>query len=197
MPLTESYHEFLKPLETSQGSDEAGLSPGILDRLEWVAGQLRNNLEHVVLFTGATGAGKTLSASLLASHLDYPLYRVDLARVVSKYIGETEKNLSLLLQADSTQQAVLLFDEADALLGRRSDIDSASEAYSNMTTSHLLQLVETAAGIVILATNLDKNLDADLLRRVKLVVDFSQPYTPRRQSWWQRVSAVVRRLFSK
>jgi hypothetical protein len=127
------------------------------------------------LFSGSPGTGKTMSAEIIAGDLGLDLYVVDLASVVSKYIGETEKNLSRIFAAAESTSAVLFFDEADALFGRRSEVKDAHDRYANIEISYLLQRIETYQGLVILATNLKRNLDEAFLRRLDFVVDFPFP----------------------
>jgi SpoVK/Ycf46/Vps4 family AAA+-type ATPase len=128
-----------------------------------------------VLFTGRPGSGKTLAASLVAGALGLDLYRVDLAAVVNKYIGETEKNLQRLFGAALPRDAILLLDNADALFGKRSEAKDAHDRYANVAVGHLLQRLETYPGLVILATNHRDDLDAAFLRRLWSVVEFPRP----------------------
>ncbi|HVQ93801.1 MAG TPA: AAA family ATPase [Mycobacteriales bacterium] len=139
------------------------------------------------LFTGPSGAGKTLAAGILAGQLGYDLFRVDLARVVSKYIGETEKNLDAVFTAAADANAVLLIDEADALFGRRSAVQDAHDRYANLEVAYLLQKMEDFDGIAVLATNLRDNLDQAFLRRLAFVVNFPFPDSASRRLIWQRL----------
>jgi AAA+ superfamily predicted ATPase len=140
----------------------------------------------VALFAGQSGTGKTLAAEVVAGQLGLDLYRLDLSSVVSKYIGETEKNLDALFDAASLGNIVLFFDEADALFGKRSEISDAHDRYANVETSYLLQRLEQYDGIVVLATNYEKNIDRAFLRRVHVRVDFPMPGEPERQAIWER-----------
>jgi SpoVK/Ycf46/Vps4 family AAA+-type ATPase len=128
-----------------------------------------------VLFTGLSGTGKTMAAQLLAQELQLDAYRVDLAAVVTKYIGETEKNLTRLFDAAEASNVILLFDEADALFGKRSEVGDSHDRYANLESSYLLQRMENHGGIVILATNSKANLDAAFPRRLRFVVEFPLP----------------------
>jgi len=139
------------------------------------------------LFSGPPGTGKTLAAGLIARKLGYDLYRVDLARVVSKYIGETEKNLDAVFTAAQDAGVVLLFDEADALFGKRSAVQDAHDRYANIEVAYLLQKMEEFDGIAILATNLRDNLDPAFLRRLAFVISFPFPDVPSRRLIWQRL----------
>jgi SpoVK/Ycf46/Vps4 family AAA+-type ATPase len=126
----------------------------------------------VALFHGPSGTGKTLAALAIARELDVQVFRIDLSRVVSKYIGETEKNLAAVFAEAEQSGAVLLFDEADALFGKRSEVRDSNDRYANVEVSYLLQRIEAFSGLVILATNVRKNIDEAFMRRVRLVVEF-------------------------
>lgn len=137
------------------------------------------------MFAGPPGTGKTLSASLVADALGLELFRIDLARVVSKYIGETEKNLDQVFRAAYRSNAVLFFDEADALFGKRTEVKDAHDRYANVETSYLLQQLEAFEGLVVLATNLKKNVDPAFMRRIDVLVDFPFPNIENRLRLWQ------------
>lgn len=140
----------------------------------------------VALFSGPSGTGKTLGAEVIAAQLGLDLYRLDLSSVVSKYIGETEKNLDELFDAASVGNTVLFFDEADSLFGKRTDVGDARDRYANVETSYLLQRLERYDGIVVLATNYEKNIDQAFLRRVHVRVDFPLPSESERRELWAR-----------
>lgn len=140
----------------------------------------------VALFCGVPGTGKTLAASVIAGELNWPLFRADIGRLVSKYIGETEKNLNAVFAAASNAQAVLLFDEADALFGKRSEVSDARDRYANMEISHLLTLIEGHFGPVILTTNLRSHLDRAFLRRFHVVAEFPKPDLAARRKLWAK-----------
>lgn len=129
----------------------------------------------VALFAGESGTGKTMAADVLAGALGIDLYKIDLSSIVSKYIGETEKNLKSIFMEASSSNAILFFDEADALFGKRSEVRDAHDRYANIETAYLLQQIEEYTGIVILATNLKMNLDEAFMRRMHFVVDFPMP----------------------
>ena len=141
------------------------------------------------LFTGEPGTGKTLAAEVIANELGLPMLRVDLARVVSKWIGETEKNLDLVFNEARDSHAVLFFDEAEALFGSRGDVRHGSDRYANLEVSYLLQRFEEHGGIVILATNLRDKIDQAFMRRFHVVVGFPRPGEKERRRIWQRVFA--------
>ncbi len=141
----------------------------------------------VALFAGPSGTGKTLAAAVIAAELGWPLYRVDLGRLVSKYIGETEKNLNRLFDSAHGRPMVLQFDEADALFSKRGEVKEARDRYANMEVSHLLARVESHEGPCILTTNLRGNLDSAFARRFQVVVDFLRPDAAARTRLWQRL----------
>jgi AAA+ superfamily predicted ATPase len=140
----------------------------------------------VALFAGPSGTGKTLAAEVIAGDLGIDLYKVDLANLVSKYIGETEKNLSRVFDAAEASNVALFFDEADALLGRRSEVSDAHDRYANIEVAYLLQRLERYEGLVVMATNLAKNIDPAFLRRIHVVVDFPMPGPEERKRIWAR-----------
>jgi SpoVK/Ycf46/Vps4 family AAA+-type ATPase len=137
------------------------------------------------LFVGPSGTGKTLAAEVIAGSLGLDLVRVDLAAVVSKYIGETEKNLERIFRSAEGGDAVLFFDEADALFGRRSEIKDAHDRYANIEVDFLLQRLEQYEGVVILASNLAQNIDESFTRRMQFTVEFPFPTEPLRLAIWR------------
>jgi SpoVK/Ycf46/Vps4 family AAA+-type ATPase len=139
------------------------------------------------LFTGPSGTGKTLAAEVLAAELRLDLYRVDLSQVVSKYIGETERNLRRVFDAAEDGAAVLLFDEADALFGKRSEVKDSHDRYANIEVGYLLQRMETYRGLAILTTNFRTALDDAFLRRLAFVVEFPMPDLAMRAEIWRVV----------
>jgi hypothetical protein len=140
-----------------------------------------------VLFAGPPGTGKTMAADVLAGQLGLDLYRIDLSTVVSKYIGETEKNLARIFAEARTSNAVLFFDEADALFGKRTQVHDAHDRYANIEISYLLQKMEEYEGLVILATNLRKNIDEAFVRRLHFMVDFPLPGPEDRRRIWAQI----------
>jgi vesicle-fusing ATPase len=139
------------------------------------------------LFVGTSGTGKTLAAEIMANELRLDLYRIDLSQVVSKYIGETEKNLRRVFEAAEAAGAVLLFDEADALFGKRSEVKDSHDRYANMEVSYLLQRMESYRGLAILTTNMQQALDTAFKRRLRFVVNFPFPEEVERAEIWRRV----------
>ncbi|QLE44373.1 ATP-binding protein [Nostoc sp. C052] len=144
-----------------------------------------NGLGISALFAGASGTGKTLAAEVLAHELRLDLYRIDLSQVVSKYIGETEKNLRQVFDAAEASGAILLFDEADALFGKRSEVKDSHDRYANIEVSYLLQKMESYRGLAILTTNLKNAIDSAFLRRIRFVVQFPFPDAVQRIAIWQ------------
>lgn len=154
---------------------------------EWgFARRANRGLGVTALFAGESGTGKTMAAEVLAGHLDLDLFRIDLSQVVNKYIGETEKNLKRLFDAADDSGAILFFDEADALFGRRSEVKDSHDRYANIEVNYLLQRMESYRGVAILATNLKGSLDAAFLRRLRFVVDFAFPTPSLRRRMWER-----------
>jgi ATPase family associated with various cellular activities (AAA) len=139
------------------------------------------------LFSGASGTGKTMAAEVIANHLRLNLYRIDLSAVVSKYIGETEKNLRRLFDGAEAGGAILFFDEADALFGKRSEVKDSHDRYANIEINYLLQRMESYGGLAILATNMKSLLDPAFLRRLRFVVNFPFPGTVERKAIWQNM----------
>ncbi len=139
------------------------------------------------LFAGASGTGKTMAAEVLANELHLDLYRIDLSQVVSKYIGETEKNLRRVFDAAEDGGAVLLFDEADALFGKRGEVKDSHDRYANIEISYLLQRMEAYRGLAILTTNMKSALDSAFMRRIRFVVQFPFPDTSQRAEIWGRI----------
>jgi AAA+ superfamily predicted ATPase len=137
------------------------------------------------LFSGPPGTGKTMAAEVLAGDLDLDLYKVDLSGVVSKYIGETEKNLARVFAEARSGNAILFFDEADALFGKRTEVSDAHDRYANVETSYLLQKMEEFEGVVVLATNLRQNMDEAFVRRLRFIVEFPFPEAGSRRLIWQ------------
>jgi AAA+ superfamily predicted ATPase len=137
------------------------------------------------LFGGASGTGKTMAASVIARELDLELYKIDLSRVISKYIGETEKNLSRLFREAETSNAILFFDEADALFGKRSEVKDAHDRHANIEIDFLLQQMEEYEGLTILATNLSQNIDEAFVRRLQFIINFAKPREAERLKIWK------------
>lgn len=141
----------------------------------------------IALLSGPSGTGKTFSAEIIAGDLGMDLYQIDLSAVVSKYIGETEKNLSRVFQEAQESNAILFFDEADALFGKRTEVRDAHDRYANIEVNYLLQRIEDYEGAVILATNMHKNIDEAFLRRMHFVIEFPLPDENHRYRIWRGI----------
>jgi len=148
--------------------------------------RMNRGLGISVLFAGESGTGKTMAAEVIANELGLLLYRIDLSAVVNKYIGETEKNLRRLFDAAEDGGAILLFDEADALFGKRSEVKDSHDRYSNIEVNYLLQRMEAFRGLAILATNMKSALDSAFLRRLRFIVKFPFPGQAERKAIWQK-----------
>jgi SpoVK/Ycf46/Vps4 family AAA+-type ATPase len=151
------------------------------------AEQSARGLGISALFAGASGTGKTMAAEVLANELRLDLYRIDLSSVVNKYIGETEKNLRRVFDAAEQGGAILLFDEADALFGKRTEVKDSHDRYANIEVSYLLQRMEAYRGLAILTTNRKESLDTAFLRRLRFVVQFPFPDAILRAEIWRRI----------
>ncbi|MDB9315299.1 ATP-binding protein [Spirulina sp. CS-785/01] len=139
-----------------------------------------------VMFSGPSGTGKTMAAEIIAQELKLDLYKIDLSQMVSKYIGETEKNLSQIFIAATNANAILLFDEADALFGKRSKVKDARDRYANLEVSYVLQKIEEYEGLAILTTNLRGNMDEAFMRRLQFIIEFQLPDDKQRYQIWQK-----------
>jgi SpoVK/Ycf46/Vps4 family AAA+-type ATPase len=199
---TPNMRRFATPIEPKYGWDDLVLPPEEAKQLRAVAARLQyRNVVHRnwdfgaklsrgrglgVLFTGSTGSGKTMAAEVLANELSLRLFQIDLATVVSKYIGETESNLSIIFREAEVSQSLLFFDEADALYGKRTEVSDAHDRYANIEVNYLLQRIEQYQGLVVLATNFLENIDDAFLRRLQCVVRFPFPDERAREEIWKR-----------
>jgi len=172
----------LLPVTTDQSWDDLVLDEDTVKQVEQIKNWFRRSLTgtkmtkgYRSLFYGPQGAGKKLTAALIGKEFDKPVYRIDLSSVVSKYIGETEKNLETIFDHTEGKEWILFFDEADALFGKRTDVKDAHDKYSNQEVSYLLQRIEDYNGLVILATNMKSNIDDAFTRRFNSVIHFSLP----------------------
>jgi len=149
--------------------------------------KMNRGLGISALFAGESGTGKTMAAEVIANELRLNLYRIDLSAVVSKYIGETEKNLRRLFDAAESGGTILFFDEADSLFGKRSEVKDSHDRYANIEINYLLQRMESYRGLAILATNMKSALDTAFIRRLRFIVTFMAPGTVERRAIWQKV----------
>lgn len=189
-------------IEPSVGWDDLVLPPAVLGALREIALRARfreqvlgdwrmrpgggRGIGVAALFAGDSGTGKTMSAEVVAHELGLELYVVDLATVVDKYIGETEKNLERIFEGAAGVNAVLLFDEADSIFGRRTEVRDSHDRYANIESAYLLQRMESFDGLCILATNLRANIDEAFTRRLDVLVDFPLPDAEQRLALWDR-----------
>jgi SpoVK/Ycf46/Vps4 family AAA+-type ATPase len=154
---------------------------------EWgFRGRMNRGFGISALFAGESGTGKTMAAEVIANALNLDLYRIDLSAVVSKYIGETEKNLRQVFDEAEDGGAILLFDEADALFGKRSEVKDSHDRYANIEINYLLQRMEAYRGLAILATNMKSALDTAFMRRLRFVIKFPFPGAAERRLMWER-----------
>ena len=151
------------------------------------AAKNRRGLGITALFSGPSGTGKTFAAGVIANELNLDLYKIELSSIVSKYIGETEKSLQRIFDAAESGGVILLFDEADSIFGKRSEVKDSKDRYANLEVSYLLQRMESYSGLAILTTNLQSNLDSAFLRRLRFVTQFSFPDAAHREQIWQRI----------
>ncbi|MCC5905116.1 MAG: ATP-binding protein [Balneolaceae bacterium] len=187
-------------IDTEQEWDDLVLTDEVIAQIEelksWIEHNdrlmnewgMRKKLKpgYRVLFHGPPGTGKTLTASLLGKYTDRPVFRVDLSTIVSKYIGETEKNLSKLFDKAENKDWILFFDEADALFGKRTEVSDSHDRYANQEVSYLLQRVEMFSGLVILSTNYKSNLDDAFVRRFNSIIKFPFPDPAMREKLWKK-----------
>ncbi len=174
-----------KILQLREARDRLMHQVKVLD--EWAFLKDRRGAYGVrMLFSGPSGTGKTLSSEVMAHELGLELLVIDLSRVVSKWIGETEKNLARIFHAAEKARAVLLFDEADALFGKRTEVSDAHDRYANLETAYLLARLERFEGLAILATNLRRNIDTAFMRRLEFVVEFEEPDRGQRILLWEK-----------
>jgi len=189
-------------IDSRTSFDDLVVPSFVAAQLREIAGQLRHRqtvyddwgfglgqsrgLGIAALFAGESGTGKTMAAEAIANAARLDLYRIDLSSVVSKYIGETEKNLARLFDAAEVSGAILLFDEADALFGKRSDVKDSHDRYANIEVAYLLQRIESYRGLAILTTNMKSALDRAFLRRLRFIVQFPFPDARSREQIWQR-----------
>ena len=193
-----------QPLRTDSGWDDLVLPHGTMCQIkdfarsilhrervfrEWGFARATAPAGLAALLAGASGTGKTMSASVIARETGLDLWRIDLSAVVSKYIGETEKHLDQIFRTARDGNAILFFDEADALFGKRSEVKDAHDRYANIEISYLLQRLEEHDGVSLLATNLAKNVDAAFSRRIHAMIEFPLPDPPLRERLWRKTLA--------
>ena len=189
-----------KKIETSMSWNDLVLSPYTLKQINDIQLWLQHNNYilkdavlgrkikpgYRVLFYGPPGTGKTLTATLLGNQFQKDVYRIDISQVVSKYIGETEKNLEKIFAKAEHKNWILFFDEADALFGKRTNVQNSHDRYANQEVSYLLQRIEDFPGLLILASNFKSNMDEAFLRRFHTIVHFPSPNAQERLQLWQK-----------
>ena len=174
-------------IQVEQSNDElplVGRTPAMQTLYRLIARVM--NADLPVLITGESGTGKTMAAEAIANELRLNLYRIDLSAVVSKYIGDREKNLCRLFDAAEDGGTILFFDEADSLFGKRSEVKDSHDRFANIGVNYLLQRMESFSGLAILATNMKRALDAAFMRRLRFIVDFSFPSAAQREAIWAK-----------
>jgi len=190
-----------KLIETKLTENDLVLTPNIIEEINQIQGWIKYesvlmndwNLKKFIkpgyrcLFYGPPGTGKTLTASMIGKSTGYDVYRIDLSMLISKYIGETEKNLSNIFDQAENKKWILFFDEADSLFGKRTQTTSANDRYANQETSYLLQRIEDFPGVIILATNLKTNMDEAFSRRFQSVIQFPKPMYEQRVQLWNNI----------
>ena len=169
-----SWEDMLLPADTRKALQELSLQLQLLKTTTAAAEKTSRRIKrgHKVLFHGPPGTGKTIAATLLGKDNGLPVYRVDLTGIVSKYIGETEKNLERLFTKATQKNGILFFDEADALFGKRTNVRDAHDRYANIDTAWLMQRIEAYKGLLIFATNSKDNIDDAFIRRLQAVIHF-------------------------
>ncbi|HMG24482.1 MAG TPA: ATP-binding protein, partial [Kofleriaceae bacterium] len=199
--IAERLGELATRQEVKQTWDELVLAPDLLDQVKMLTARVRHAnlvLEDwgfssklakgsgvAALFSGPPGTGKTMVAGLIARALDLELYQVDLSKVVSKWVGETEKQLAQLFDAAESGHTIILFDEADSLFSKRTEVKSSNDRYANLEVNYLLQRIESFGGVSILTTNLDASIDPALRRRLAASIVFWPPDVEERQRLWR------------
>jgi SpoVK/Ycf46/Vps4 family AAA+-type ATPase len=200
---THQLNQMAQRIPTVHSWEDIALPAEALDQLEQIVARTRHlhkvyfqwgfthkissNRGLVALFTGPSGTGKTMAASIVARELGLEMYRVDLSAVVSKYVGETEKNLGRIFDEAWRSNAIIFFDEADALFGKRSEVRDSHDRYANIEVNYLLQRIDSFDGVAILATNLSQNIDDAFQRRIQFTVNFPMPEVEIRRRIWSKI----------
>lgn len=190
MPGTFSFDDLVLPDYTRKGIEDF-----VFEATERITFWEQSNTKRLFpygrgligLFAGESGTGKTMAAQVIAAELKLDLFRIDLSNVVSKYIGESSKNIERILARAKNMNVVLLFDEADSIFGKRTDIKDAHDRYANTDTNYLLQAIESYPGIVILSSNKKSNIDSGFTRRIRYVLEFSKPDAAQRLLIWKKI----------
>ncbi len=191
LPTTATFEDLVLPADTRETLLELANTVRLRDQVleEWKFRPLVRGRGVSALFYGDPGTGKTMAAGVIAASVGAPLYQIDTASLVSKWVGETEKNLAAVFRAAEARQAMLLFDEADAIFGKRTDVQTATDRYANMQTNFLLTQLELFNGISILTTNRESGMDAAFKRRMTFRVCFPPPEADEREVLWRQMLA--------
>jgi ATPase family associated with various cellular activities (AAA) len=189
VPQRHEWNDLVLPAETRERVRSLIDAVAARDRVlgKWGFGKALGNEGLRALFAGPSGTGKTMTVGVVARELGLDAYRIDLSQIVSKYIGETEKNLERIFQGAAGANAILFFDEADALFGKRSEVKDAHDRYANIEVAYLLQRIEDFDGVAILATNISRNIDAAFSRRMHFVIEFPRPGPAERERLWRGI----------
>jgi len=187
MEIPDTISNFLKPLAPVQLAGDHQLPPNLSRQFDSIINHFQNKQGNIILFSGASNAVNTLSANLLAKQMKVDVYRVDLSAVVSKYIGETEKNLLQVFEFVGKQHFILFFDDADGMLTRRTGASDSHDRYANLDIEYLLKRIEAHSGIAIIATNMRDSLDSRLLDAAPWQINFTKPVIAQPLPWWQRL----------
>jgi SpoVK/Ycf46/Vps4 family AAA+-type ATPase len=199
--LDDKLGDYAKRVDVTQTWDDLVLPQDQMDAIKYLVARIRQRrtvyeqwgfaakvgkgLGTSALFSGPPGTGKTMVAALIAKELGLELYQVDMAKITSKWIGETERNLAALFDAAEAGHAILLFDEADSLFGKRTDVKSSNDRYANLETNYLLQRLESFTGICLLTTNHENAIDPAFQRRLSLHLRFDLPEAEEREQLWR------------
>ena len=181
--IVENRPNFITEIETALKWDDLVVSKSTQNKIkeieEWLKQEKNiegnSKSEHLALFQGTSGTGKTLTATLLGKYTHYPVFRVNLSKILSNYIGETEKNLSKVFELASQNNGILFFDEADALFGKRTEIKNSHDRFANQEVSYILENLREHKGLVIISSNLRKDIDPQLKKYFKTIIRFRKP----------------------
>ncbi len=186
MLIPDTLSHFLKPLVLSSPADEKQLPSNLPRQLSSIINHFQNKKGNIVMFTAASPSANTAAANLLGKQTSTDICCIDLSMVVSKYLGETEKNLLQIFEFAQQHRFTLLFDEVDSVFGKRTDVRDSHDDYANLEVGYLLHRIEAYSGLAIMTTNMQNNLDDALLRAVPWQIDPGKVDLPRPVPWWQK-----------
>ncbi len=187
MELPDTIDNFLKPLVFAQAVDENQLPANVLRQLDSIVSHFQNDAGNIVLFSGVSSSENAFAANFMGEQIGYEVYRIDLSAVASRYLGETEKHLLKVFEFAEKNNFILLFDEADSLFGKRTEVRSDDERYVNLDINYLLKRIATYPGLVIFTTDARDSLDETLLRAVPWQIDLHGKASRRHVPLWQRL----------